>query len=93
MAQDILKLNEESFEQIKKHLSQYPAAIKEEYDRAVEKISALSGSWNDEDYQTLLTALKGMQSKIDDLGNSTGQLITKAEYKQEMIRARKNINM
>lgn len=93
MAQDVLNLNEDSFEQIKKVLSLHSPKMKEQYDRAVEKIAALSGEWDDDDYQAFLAALNGMKSKFDDLENEAEQLIAKAEYKIEMIRARKNISI
>ena len=93
MAQDVLNLQEESFARIIKTLSQHSPAIKEHFDRAVEKITALSGEWNDEDFQNLLEAMKGIGNKLDDIDDTTQQMIAKAEYKVEMINARTSIKL
>ena len=93
MAQDVLNLQEESFEQIIKSLSQHSQEMKELLDRATEKISALSGEWDDEDFQNLLEAMKSIGNKFDDVDDHTQQMIAKAEYKLEMIRARKSIKL
>ena len=92
MAQDVLNLQEESFERIIKALSINSPTIKEHFDRAVEKITALSGEWNDEDYQNLLNALNGLKTKLNDLDDNTQQMIAKAEYSLEMIRSRPQYN-
>ena len=93
MAQDILNLQEESFERIIKTLSQHLLLTREQYDRAVDKVTALSSEWNDEDYQNLLEAIKGIGVKLDIVDEHTQQAIAKAEYKLEMIHARKNIKL
>ena len=92
MAQDVLNLQEESFERIIKTLTFNSSSIKEHFDRAVEKMTALSGEWDDEDYQNLLNALKGLETKLNDLDDNTQQMIAKAEYSLEMIRSRPKYN-
>lgn len=93
MAQDVLNLQEESFERIIKSLSLHSPAMKELFDRAAENISALSGEWDDEDFQNLLEAMKNIGNKFDDVDDHTQQMIANAEYKLEMIRARKSIKL
>ncbi len=91
MAQDVLNLDEESFEQVKTLLSQHALFVREHYDNAAKKIAALSGTWDDDDYQRFQTAFSSLKSKTDEFTELTDQLIAKAEYKIEMIRARRNI--
>ena len=93
MPQDVLNLQEESFERIIKTLSQHSLLTREHFDRAVEKITALSSEWDDEDYQNLLEAIKEIGKKLDIVDEHTQQAIAKAEYKLEMINARKNIKL
>lgn len=91
MAQDILNLDEESFERILEVLSRISPALREHYNRAVEKVSALTGEWDDEDYQVILQALKSVGNELDDIDELTGQMNAKVRHKLEMIRARRNI--
>ena len=93
MPQEILDLNEESFEQIKVILSQYSISVKEHYDKLKKSIISLSSEWNDEDYQRLFEAIKNIGPKLDNIDDDTKQMISKAEYKIEMINARKSIKL
>lgn len=93
MAQDTLTLDENSFARIANELSQLAPALQEQYDKAVVDITALSGEWNDEDYQQLVVALKSFVTKIDELQETNRQLVATANRKIEWIQARCNIEM
>ena len=93
MAQDILNLNEESFSRVIDLLSHLDPDLREQYDRAVKQISALSEEWNDEDHRDLLDSFKVIENELNNVSSITVQMITEARQKLEMIQARRNIQM
>ena len=93
MAQDFLDLNDESFERLIELLSRISPELREHFDRAVNRISALSGEWNDEDYQAFFESIKNIEGKLNDIDGSTNQLLLEVKRKLEVIRARSSINL
>lgn len=93
MAQDVLNLNEESFSQIIEALTQLSPELKEHFDGAVKRITALSGEWDDEDQTQLLEAIAGLKNELNAIDDAVAQLIAEARRKIEMIQARRNIQM
>jgi hypothetical protein len=93
MAQEFLNLNEESFERLIELLSRLSPELREHFDRAVNRIAALSGEWNDEDYQTFFESVKNIEGELNDIDGTTIQLLAEVKRKLEVIRARSNINL
>ena len=93
MAQDVLNLNEESFERIIETLSQLAPSLRKDFDGAVKRITALSGEWDDEDHRNLLESFKSIEMELDSIDDTNSQMVTEARRKLEMIRARRNIQM
>ena len=93
MAQDILNLNEESFELIIEVLSQLAPALRKDFDVAVKRITSLTGEWNDEDHRNFLESFKSIEVELGSIDDATAQMITEARRKLEMIQARRNIQL
>ena len=93
MAQDVLNLNEESFEQIIEILSQLAPMLRKDFDGAVKRITTLSSEWNDDDYRNFLETFKSVGTELDSIDDATTQMITEARRKLEMIQARRNIKL
>jgi len=93
MAQDVLNLNEESFDKLIEILSQLTPELREHLDGAVKRITALSGEWDDDDHRNLLESFNGIRSELDEIDDVTAQMINEARRKLEMIQARRNIKM
>ena len=93
MAQDVLNLNEESFSQIIEALTKLTPELKEYFDGAVKRITALSGEWDDEDQTQLLEAIARLKNELNAIDDAAAQLIAEARRKLEMIQARRNIQM
>ena len=81
MAQGVLNLNEESFRRIIDLLSQLDPELREQYDRAVKQITALSEEWNDEDHKEFLESFKEIETELDNVSSITIQMITEARQK------------
>ena len=93
MAQEFLNLNEESFEKLIEIFSRLSPELREHYNNAVNRITALSGEWNDEDYQNFLESVKNIEGVLNDIDSSTIQLLAELKRKLEVIRARINIKL
>ena len=93
MAQEYLNLNDESFERLIELLSHLSPALREHFDRAVNRIAALSSEWKDEDYQNFLESVKSNEGKLNNLDSTNTELLNEVKRKLEVIRARSNINL
>lgn len=93
MAQDILNLNEESFERIIENLTKITPELHETFDRAWKRINALSNEWDDEDYRKFLENLRSLENELGSIDGIASQMMTEAKRKLEMIQARCNIKM
>ena len=93
MAQDTIKVTEETFEQMLQILTPLVPQLQEHLDAAVRRITALSGEWDDEDYQSFLASFQNIESKLSSVEEETAQLIETTQAKQEILRARSTIEM
>lgn len=93
MAGDEVRVSEEVLEDTAKLLAQCSASIREYFEKAIADVGRLSEDWNDSDFQDMLSAISAYNNELDTLDEKTGELISKAKEKIEMIHALHSINI
>ena len=74
---------------LKTYISEYKAMLKE----AIRKLKTNSGDWNDEDFNSLLSAINSFMADVDKVENGTNQLITRINEKIAAIHELHNMKI
>ena len=74
---------------LKTYITEYKAMLED----AIRKLKTNSGDWNDEDFNSLLSAINSFMADVDKVENGTNQLITRINEKIAAIHELHNIKI
>lgn len=74
---------------LKTYITEYKAMLED----AIRKLKTNSGDWNDEDFNSLLSAINSFMADVDKVENGTNQLITRINEKITAIHELHNMKI
>lgn len=74
---------------LKTYITEYKAMLED----AIRKLKTNSGDWNDEDFNSLLSAINSFMADVDKVENGTNQLITRINEKIAAIHELHNMKI
>ena len=78
-------INEQALTDVASGIQTFLSSYKEAIESAIRGIQASGSEWNDEDYQSLLSAISSFQKDIESLGTATHQLVVRINRRIEAI--------
>ncbi len=78
-------INEQALEAVSKSIKTYVSSYREALVSALRSIGANSSDWNDEDFNSLVSAIGALIPDIDGIENATEQLVKRIDNKIEAI--------
>lgn len=81
MSQYEVIVDEQALNSVSESLNTYILDYKEMLEDAIRKLKLNSDDWNDEDFNSLLSAINSFMADVDRVGKSTSQLMKRINEK------------